>query len=201
MCSKMIRAVAVFACLFCTLSAFTYAAEEMTKKERLENTLYLQSNNYASAKDGVLTVIDADDKSVTPKIHDGVFYVPLRFVLESFGVEVGWDDSAKTVTASGGGKVILVSVNEDTASLGEVSVKLDYDCYIDNSRTYLALEDVSKIIKCNTFCYSCNPCCQCCPKFSTFFARSCFVYILYAMVQNEVCDFMAKDGDKFIFCM
>ena len=156
MSSKVLRAVAVFACLVCVLSVFTYAAEEMTKKERLENTLYLQSNNYASAKDGVLTVIDAEDKSVTPKILDGVFYVPLRFVLESFGIEVGWDDSVKSVTASGGGKNIIISVNDDTASLGEVSVKLDYDCYIDNSKTYLALEDVSKIIKCSTYRYGAN---------------------------------------------
>lgn len=134
-------------------SCFCFA-EEMTKQQRLKNTLYLQSGNYSCAKDGVLTVIDKSDKTVTPRIREGVFYVPLRFVLESFGVEVGWDDSAKCVTVSGGGKTISLSVNDDEVRLGALKEKLSRDCYIENERTYLALEDVSKLIKCNTHFYS-----------------------------------------------
>ena len=128
----------------------------MTKQERLKNTLYLQGNNYACAKDGYLTVIDSEDKTVTPKIVDGVFYVPLRFVLESFGVQVSWDDEAKSVVATGGKKSLYVSVTQDNVTLGQVSVKFDYDCYIDNERTFLALDDVSKIIKCSTYRYEVN---------------------------------------------
>lgn len=156
MSSKRLRAVAVLACLTLAFAFFNCNAQEMTKTQRLENTLYLQSNNYASAKDGVLTVIDKDEKTVTPKIRDGVFYIPLRFVLESFGIEVGWNDSEKSVVISGGGKDIFLSVAEDTAVLENVTVKLDYDCYIDNSRTYMALDDITKIMKCSTYRYSAN---------------------------------------------
>ena len=138
------------------LSAVTFActAQEMTKGERLKDTLYLQNNNYSAAKDGVLSVIDKEDKTVTPRNRDGVFYVPLRFVLESFGVEVGWDDSIKSVLVTGGEKQIVLSVAEDTISLGDMSEKLAHDCYIDNSHTYVALDDVPKIIKCNVHYYN-----------------------------------------------
>lgn len=62
MSSKRLRAVAVLACLTLAFAFFNCNAQEMTKTQRLENTLYLQNNNYASAKDGVLTVIDKDEK-------------------------------------------------------------------------------------------------------------------------------------------
>lgn len=139
---------------FSLLCGILCAAQEMTKEQRLENTLYLQWNNYSSAKDGVLVVIDRDDKSVTPRMLDGTFYVPLRFVLESFGVEVGWDDDEKCVVISGGAKRILLSVNNDEVSLGTIKEKLSGDCFIQDGRTYLALEDVSKLIKCNTHFYA-----------------------------------------------
>ncbi len=136
------------------MGTFFCTAQEITKQERLKNTLYLQADNYSSAKDGVLAVIDKQDKSVTPKMLDGVFYVPLRYVLESFGVEVGWEDESKCVTISGGGKKLSLSVKDDEVRLGALKEKLSFDCFIDNERTYLALEDVSKLIKCNTHFYS-----------------------------------------------
>lgn len=153
---KRIVTAVILSCLLFTTSALFCSAQDMTKQERLKNTLYLQGNNYACAKDGYLTVIDSEDKTVTPKIVDGVFYVPLRFVLESFGVQVSWDDEAKSVVATGGKKSLYVSVTQDNVTLGQVSVKFDYDCYIDNERTFLALDDVSKIIKCSTYRYEVN---------------------------------------------
>ena len=150
---KRLMAIAVILSVICSILG---TAQSMTKQTRLEKTLYLQSNNYASAKDGVLTVIDREDKTVTPKIVDGVFYVPLRYVMESFGITVGWNDSVKSVVVSGGNKNLFLSVNDDTVTLENISVSLEHDCFIDNSRTYIALSDVSKLIKCHTHYYQSN---------------------------------------------
>jgi len=157
----MVERTRLWRLLICTaviLAGFCFVchAQEMTKQQRLENTLYVQSMNYSAAKDGVLTVVDSDDKSVTPIVADGVFYVPARFVFESFGLKVSWNDAEKRVIVSGGGKHVFLSVNDDTVSLETLSEKLSYDCYIDNSRTYIALEDVSKIMKCHTYYYQAN---------------------------------------------
>ena len=39
--------------------------------------------------------------SVSGKLIDGVTMVPLRFVSESMGAEVNWDNSTKTITING----------------------------------------------------------------------------------------------------
>ena len=75
---------------------------EMTKQERLEKTVYLQNLNYAAACDGVLTVINPNDKTVTPVFNEGMFYIPLRFVLEYYGVGVSWEHETKTVVMTAG---------------------------------------------------------------------------------------------------
>ena len=148
--------VSVLVAILLVLYGITCYAQDMTKQERLKNTLYLQSNNYSSAKDGFLVVVDADDKTVVPKMRDEVFYVPLRYVLESFGAEVLWDDSVKSVIISADGNTMNLSVQQDVLIFDNDSVKLAYDCYIDNSRTYVALEDIPKIITCGTYYYTAN---------------------------------------------
>ncbi len=153
---KGIRLLVVCALILSVIGSVLCMAQDMTKQTRLENTLYLQSNNYASAKDGVLTVIDSEDKTVTPRLIDGVFYVPLRFVLESFGISVSWNDAEKSVVISGGNKYLFLSVNDDTVTLENLSEKLENDCFVDNGRTYIALADVTKLMKCHTHYYTSN---------------------------------------------
>ncbi len=125
----------------------------MTKQERLENTIYLQNLNYAAACDGVLTVINPQDKKVMPVINDGKFYVPLRFVLEYYGVDVSWEHETKTVVMTAGEKQFRLSVSDGVFSLGEKSKQLDNSCYIDRGTTFVAFEDISKIIYCDTYYY------------------------------------------------
>jgi hypothetical protein len=47
---------------------------------------------------GVNTPIDKDNPKVAPFIVDGRTMLPLRFVTETFGAEVQWDNSAKKIT-------------------------------------------------------------------------------------------------------
>ncbi len=130
--------------------------EELTKQQRLENTLYLQNNNYSAAKDGVLKVIDPEDKSLTPLIMDGVLYIPLRFTAESFGIGVDWDDTTKSVLLSVPGKTICFSTSENTVSFGGNSQSLDRPCLLKNGHTLIALDDLCKLMKFNIYYYSSN---------------------------------------------
>ncbi len=84
-----------------TESVYYYYSElyptNFTKDERLDGTVYLVMKDYASAVDGALCAIDADNHEVTPFEENGKKYFPLRFVCESFGAEVGWNESDQTV--------------------------------------------------------------------------------------------------------
>ena len=128
----------------------------MTKQERLEKTVYLQNLNYAAACNGVLTVINPQEKRVMPTTVEGTFYVPLRFVLEYYGVGVSWDHEAKAVVMTAGDKQFRLAVEEGIFSLGEKSKQLDHRCFIDRGTTFVAFEDISKIIYCDTHYYAEN---------------------------------------------
>ena len=156
--------VSLFVCLVIASSFCTVFAEvevdgepllpeqtEMTKQQRLEKTVYLQNLNYAAACDGVLTVIKPDDKTVTPLYNENKFYIPLRFVLEYYGVRVSWEHETKTVVMEAGEKEYRLSTRDSVMSYGENSKNLDNSCFIINGTTYVAFDDMDEIIGCNIY--------------------------------------------------
>lgn len=143
---------------FCTAFASTENAgkavserQEMTKQQRLEKTVYLQNLNYAAACDGVLTVINTADKTVTPLFYNEGFYVPLRFVLETYGVVVSWEHETKTVVMVAASKEYRLSTQDTVMSYGDKTKALANPCFIRNGTTYVAFDDVSEIIGCKTY--------------------------------------------------
>ena len=162
---KLIKRLSgVFVCLavlssFCTVFADVSAdgselmpeQAEMTKQQRLERTVYLQNLNYAAACDGVLTVIRPDDKTITPVYSENKFYIPLRFVLEYYGVDVSWEHETKTVLMKAGEKEYRLSTKDSVMSIGENAKTLDNSCFIVNGTTYVAFDDIDSIIGCNTY--------------------------------------------------
>jgi len=48
--------------------------------------------------DGVDTPIDKDNTKVVPFIVDGRTMLPLRFVTETFGADVLWENATKKIT-------------------------------------------------------------------------------------------------------
>ena len=156
--------VGLFVCLAIVSSFFTALASvsveadeffpekaEMTKQQRLEKTVYLQNRNYAAACDGVLTVINPNDKTITPTYIDGKFYIPLRFVLEYYGVVVSWEQETKTVVMTAGHKEYKLSTSDSVMSYGESAKSLPNPCYIERGTTFVAFDDISEIIGCNTY--------------------------------------------------
>ncbi len=159
--ARLLVCVALFvgmsAVLFCTAVAATSISgeglfPEMTKQKRLEKTVYLQNLNYAAACDGVLTVINPNDKTITPLYNEGKFYIPLRFVLEYYGVGVSWEHETKTVVMTAGERQYRLSTDDSVMSIGENTKQLPNPCFIDRGTTFVAFDDISEIIGCNT-CY------------------------------------------------
>lgn len=75
--------------------------KNFTKEQRLGGTVYLSDGDRAGAVSGALYAIDPNDGAVVPYKKDGVRYVPLRFVCESLGYGVSWDNGTVTVTKAG----------------------------------------------------------------------------------------------------
>lgn len=130
-----------------------FEKEELTKQQRLKGTIYFQNLNYAAACDGVLTVINKNDKTIMPTSVAGKLYVPLRFILEYYGAEVSWEHETKTVVISAGKNVFRLSTKDSSLWYGDRSKSLDNSCFINKGTTFVAFEDVSDIIVCDTYYY------------------------------------------------
>lgn len=117
----------------------------MTKARRLENTLYLQSSNYAAAKDGVLKIIERDNKSVTPKNGKTEMFVPLRFVCESFGLEITWDNEKRTSIVKNGESVYEVNPDNGTVIKDTTPLEMSENAYISENRIFVTLSAAAEI--------------------------------------------------------
>ena len=108
--------------------------KNFTKEQRLEGTVYVVNGDYAAAVNGVLFAIDPANKSVVPYEKDGVQYLPLRFICESLGFTVGWEEATEcvTITSKDGKSIVL-----DTKTSDGTEVVLD--------RTMVAPELLEKL--------------------------------------------------------
>lgn len=146
-------AFSAFSICFAEERAASEAEEGFTKEERLINTIYLQDLNYAAAVNGVLAVIDPENKAIMPYMNGEKLYVPIRFVFESVGLEVSWNQPEKCVSVFLDGIEYRLYTKTSTFALGGFEKVLDNECVIKNGTTYVALEDVTNIITCKTHFY------------------------------------------------
>ena len=85
--------------------------------------------------------VDSSNPNVKPQIIDGRTLVPVRFIAESFGCEVGWDDATKTVSINGSKKITLVLGSRDITVDG-VTSELDVAAQSIEGRTMVPLRAI-----------------------------------------------------------
>ena len=117
---------------------------EQRKLVRASGSVFLNIDNYAAVSDGVLVWIDKDNKAVMPYIKDNRTLVPLRFIAESFGAEVGFDDAARTVTITYNDSVLKMVIGDNFYTLDDEKFEMDTSCEITNSRTFVPLRAVAE---------------------------------------------------------
>ncbi|MDD4664003.1 MAG: stalk domain-containing protein [Caldisericia bacterium] len=81
---------------------------------------------------------------VPPMIQKGRTLVPIRFVSESFGAEVGYVKEEQKVTVNLYGKLIEIFINRTTAKVNGQPVILDLPAMIIQGRTLVPLRFVSE---------------------------------------------------------
>ena len=79
-----------------------------------------------------------------PMIQNDRTMLPIRFIAESLGAEVLWEEETKTVTVKNTDKVIKIVIGEAKALVGEEEKDLDSAAFIENNRTYLPLRFIAE---------------------------------------------------------
>jgi len=79
-----------------------------------------------------------------PKIVNSRTMLPIRFVAEALGAEVGWNGDTRTVTIIKGTTNIAITIDSDKAIVNGQEQILDAPAFVENSRTYLPVRFVSE---------------------------------------------------------
>lgn len=95
--------------------------------------------------------IDPDDYNVAPAIADSRTLVPVRFIAESLGADVEWENDTKKITVSLGGKQIVMTLNEKSYSVDGREFELDVPAQVMYERTMVPVRVVSEAFGKNVF--------------------------------------------------
>ncbi len=79
-----------------------------------------------------------------PIIRNARTMLPVRFVAEAFGAEVGWDGKTSTVTVKAAGTTIEIVIGKATAKVNGTEITLDSPAFIESNRTYLPVRFVAE---------------------------------------------------------
>lgn len=137
-----IIAIALLICATCITSA---AATEVTVTDSYGAEYTIGSDELAVRVNGDLV----EFPDARPFIDDNNrTLIPVRFVAESMGADVDWDNESRTATIERDGITILVPIGSDTISITENGVTeyvtMDTEAIISESRTYVPIRFVAE---------------------------------------------------------
>ncbi|MCI5604488.1 MAG: stalk domain-containing protein [Clostridia bacterium] len=93
------------------------------------------------------TKIDTADDRVVPFVADGDrTLVPVRFISESFGMDVGFDDATRVITLSGNGYDIVMTLDSAEYTVNGEKKMLDVTARSYNGRTMIPLRAMAEAI-------------------------------------------------------
>ncbi|MDR2940180.1 MAG: copper amine oxidase N-terminal domain-containing protein [Clostridiales bacterium] len=103
----------------------------------------LQIDNKDATVNGYKVALDAP-----PIISNERTMLPIRFIAENLGCNVGWDDKTRTVTVSDGDINISLQIGSNQATVNGESVYLDAPPIITNNRTMLPIRFIAEELGC-----------------------------------------------------
>ena len=69
--------------------------------------------------------------------------VPVRFIAESLGMDVGYNDSTRTVTLSGNGYKVNMTLDKSEYTINDIPFEMDVPAQVVNDRMLIPLRAVS----------------------------------------------------------
>lgn len=93
---------------------------------------------------GSLKPINADNLNVVPIILDGNTLIPARFIAESFGAEVLWDEASSQVRIRHGKSTAVLTLNSDIMTVDNKEIKLEVPPQIIHDTTMIPLRKLAE---------------------------------------------------------
>ena len=133
------RIISIALIVVFSLSVVTFAAAN--------DVIELFIDNPQAFVNGAATQIDPDNAAVTPIIRNDRTLLPVRFISETLGMLVEWNEHTREVMLSGNGKIIVLTIDSPTVIVNGQSAVLDVAPIIYSDRTYLPLRFISETLE------------------------------------------------------
>ena len=140
-----------------------YSDKELTKPYKTEDKVTASMTLYASWKVDPMRQLtltigkneaqvfgEIKTNDVAPKIVNDRTMLPARFVAESLGAEVSWNEEKQLVTVNGKNiktnetVIMLVYIGQPNAFVNGATVALDAPAFLENDRTYTPVRFISE---------------------------------------------------------
>ncbi len=127
---------------------YTEKAQEIEKSEKLANAVgdgvVMKINRNTAFKNTKTVKVDEGNTQVTPMIVNGKTLVPARFVSESLGADVMWNDRTFTATVIKEGVTIVIKPGENKMTVNGVEKTLQTGAFLQHDRIFLPLRDIAE---------------------------------------------------------
>ncbi len=121
--------------------------DSRTYIERLiANCVVLNINNPKGIVDNEIKAIDANDASVMPLVKDDRTLVPIRFIAESFGAKVDWDEATSTVIINVDGGEIKMPLGASEYTVNGNAYTLDVPAQTISDRTMVPVRVIAETL-------------------------------------------------------
>ncbi len=125
--------------------------QQITSKERKQDVICLQVGKSLTVTHGKKALIDPSDTLVVPYISNDRTMVPLRFIVESLGAEVLWEEGSNGCTIKKDGTEIELTFGSAEFKVNGESVIYDAPIEITRDRTMVPVRFVSEQLDCHVY--------------------------------------------------
>lgn len=122
---------------------------------KLDDAVSLKINSPITSKGLDAEYIDEENINVTPIIQDNTTYVPIRYMAETLGGYVEFDDAQRKAYIEVGGKKIVIDLDSKTVYAGNEMLE-EVEVIVKNGRTLVPLRSLSEIVSKNVEWHDCG---------------------------------------------
>lgn len=107
--------------------------------------------NESYASNDIKVVLEGKELvfDVPPQIVEGRTLLPLRAIFEALGLEVGWDNTTRTITGTSEGKEIILKLDSKEAKVNGINKTLDVPAKAINGRTMVPVRFIAESLEMN----------------------------------------------------
>ncbi|AEV70471.1 beta-propeller domain-containing protein [Acetivibrio clariflavus] len=121
-------------------------AAQKSLEERLKDSVVLYVGSSQALVNNKEIQVDSSNPKVKPFIKESRTLVPVRFISEAMGAEVGWYASSSTVTIALGNRELKLVIGNKTMFVGKEKVPLEVAPEIVEGRTFLPLRSIAEAL-------------------------------------------------------